>query len=445
MTERSLDPEPSATADDIATLYSRANVEGTKYWDFSASRKEARGEFRHRLEQEQTERAGAEQQAALAQPQDKDQAPPLDAQARSGLVPTPEAGPPGGMRALTGGRGAAPQAPAAATSWAGPEGRSKETGLRTERPAPRQRGLRHGPVAGSETLPQPREASAARWYALPSVFPSAENFVEVPVSPPAGLEQRPPMVAVFSLAGGVGKTCLVATLGRALSALGERVLLADTAAFGLLPFYFGSREFKPGVVRTFCPPDSHHGSESDAPVKVLSFEAERYPGNGGEHDPLLEELVRDGRGAHRILVDVATASRDVARRLLLLRPAVLVPILPDMSSVASLGSLAVFLASLAGPEARMIEPLYLLNQFDASSPLHLDMREMLQHQLGDHLLPFVLRRSPAMSEALAEGMTVIDYAPDSLAAEDYWHLANWLRSVPAHVAASYGGVRWSER
>ena len=48
----------------------------------------------------------------------------------------------------------------------------------------------------------------------------------------------PPVVAVFSLAGGVGKTCLVATLGRALAALGEHVLLADTAACGLLPLLF---------------------------------------------------------------------------------------------------------------------------------------------------------------------------------------------------------------
>ena len=143
------------------------------------------------------------------------------------------------MRALTGGRAAAPQAAPAATSSAVAEARGKETGpgFRTEWPAPRQQGPGYGPAAGSETQPQPREASASRWYALPSVFAPAEKAVEVPLSPPAALEQRPPMVAVFSLAGGVGKTCLVATLGRALSALGERVLLADTAAYGLLPLY----------------------------------------------------------------------------------------------------------------------------------------------------------------------------------------------------------------
>ncbi len=55
-------------------------------------------------------------------------------------------------------------------------------------------------------------------------------------------------------------------------------------------------------------------------------------------------------------------------------------------------------------------PFYLLNGFDASLPLHLDVREVLRGKLGERLLPFAVRRSPAVSEALAEGMTVIDYA-----------------------------------
>jgi cellulose biosynthesis protein BcsQ len=113
-----------------------------------------------------------------------------------------------------------------------------------------------------------------------------------------------------------------------------------------------------------------------------------------------------------------------------------------MSSVASLGLLQVLLADEeGGPEATH----YLLNQFDASSPLHVDVRALLQQQLGDQLLPFVVRRSSAVSEGLAEGMTVIDYAPDSEAAEDYRNLANWLRSFAAPAVQAYGGARWSER
>jgi cellulose synthase operon protein YhjQ len=159
----------------------------------------------------------------------------------------------------------------------------------------------------------------------------------------------------------------------------------------------------------------------------------------------LGKLLREGRGVSRILVDIATANRDVTSRLLRLEPTVLVPIFPDMSSLAGLGSLEAFLAAAADRNGGAGATLYLLNGFDASLPLHLDVREMLQRQLGDRLLPFVLRRSPAVSEALAEGMTVIDYAPSSAAAEDYRHLAGWLRDFAAPAIAGYGGVRWSER
>ncbi len=354
--------------EDIAKLYSRAHLEGTRYWDFSASRKQVRGQFRQRIVDEPAERSGAAQPAEL-QP------------------------------------------------------------------------YQSGEPVQVPQLPQPKEGLATRWYALHSVLNPAQ-LAEEPVVAPMSLEQRPPLLVVLSLAGGVGKTCLVATLGRALAALGEHVLLADTAAVGLLPFYFGSREFRPGVVRTFAPPGSAVAVEGDAPVQVLNLQAERYPGKGREHDPLLQELLRDGRGASRILVDVATANRDVTSRLLLLRPTVLVPVLPDMSSVASLGLLQVLLADEEGMPGTT---LYLLNQFDASLPLHVDVRALLQEQLGDRLMPFVVRRSSAVSEALAEGMTVIDYAPDSEAAEDYRNLANWLRSFAAPAVPGYGGARWSER
>jgi cellulose biosynthesis protein BcsQ len=508
MTEGASNPDQRATSVDFATLYSRANVQGTKYWDFSASRNQVRGQFCHPMLRQQAERAEplavpeqvgraepeavlqqavraeplavpeqiewaepeaareqveraepeavrqpaehAELQAALPQRQLEDdvQVPQLQPQAGSGEVPTLEPEPPGEMPAITGSPAAVPQTPAGPTLWAGPKAGHEDggPGPLMQWPASRRQGVGYASAAGNETRPEAREGLASRWYALQSVFAPAEPIVEAPEAPPTGLEQRPPVVAVFSLAGGVGKTCLVATLGRALSALGEHVLLADTAAYGLLPFYFGTPEFKPqnrlkGLVRTFSPP----GSESDAPVHILSLEAERYPGDGGEHDPLLRELVRDGRGVNRILVDVATASRDVTSRLLFLQPMVLVPILPDMSSVASLGSLEAFLASVDGPDGGRSEPLYLLNQFDASSPLHLDVREMLRQQLGDRLLPLVLRRSSAVSEALAEGMTVIDYAPGSAAAKDYWDLAGWLRSLAAPVTLGYSALRWSER
>ncbi len=90
-------------------------------------------------------------------------------------------------------------------------------------------------------------------------------------------------------------------------------------------------------------------------------------------------------------------------------------------------------------------PHYVLNQFDSSLPLHLDVREVLREQLGDRLLPFALRRAPAVSEALAEGMTVMDYAPNSAVAEDFASLAGWVKSLSAAATTTFRGVRWSER
>jgi cellulose synthase operon protein YhjQ len=422
MTERPADTEQSAMPEDIATLFSRTNAQGSKYRDFSASRNEARGEFRHMLVREEAERAGAAQPALSPVIESAQtsrfqdfliQTPPFEPRARTRPVRVPEGGPQAETRAML-------------DSPANPP---------LSRAAPSR-----------EAQPLPREEAPNRWFAVHSVFSPADAPSEAPPAPQMSLQQQPPMLAVFSLAGGVGKTCLVATLGRALSALGEQVLLADTAVCGLLPFYFGSREFKLGVVRTFSSPASPgRGVENDAAISVLSLEAEHYPDDGGQHDALLDKLLRDGRGVSRIMVDIATASRDVTSRLLRLGPTVLVPILPDMSSLAGLGSLEAFLAAAAGRDGGAGAMLYLLNEFDASLPLHLDVRETLQHQLGDRLLPFVLRRSPAVSEALAEGMTVIDYAPSSAAAEDYWQLAGWLRNFAPPAMIGYGGVRWSER
>jgi cellulose synthase operon protein YhjQ len=258
---------------------------------------------------------------------------------------------------------------------------------------------------------------------------------------PAAAAQRAPVLAVFSLAGGVGKTSLVATLGRTLSARGERVLLVDTAAYGLLPFFFGARDQRPGVLRTFTAP----GSSGDAPIQMITVDPESMGPEAAPQETLTQEISRHGRNAGRVIVDLATASGATTRRVLRLAPAVLVPVVPDMSSVVSVSSIDNFFEHNVSASGQPVRPYYVLNQFDPSLPLHLDVREVLREQLSDRLLPFALRRTQAVSEALAEGMTVVDYAPNSPAAEDYGNLAAWVKSLAAPATHGYRGVRWSEK
>ncbi len=146
------------------------------------------------------------------------------------------------------------------------------------------------------------------------------------------------MLAVFSLAGGVGKSCMVATLGRALSARGERVLLVDTAVFGTLQFFYGARDERVGVLRTFSGPDSSSG----APVDMLSLDPESMGPDGNSSEPLTQEILRNARSSNRILIDLATASGATVRRILRMSPTVLVPVTPDVRSVASVSAIEAF-------------------------------------------------------------------------------------------------------
>lgn len=292
----------------------------------------------------------------------------------------------------------------------------------------------------ADTLQHSRERVASRWYALKGVFeqPGQEQAEPAPVRQK---EIRTPILAVFSMAGGVGKTSLVATLGRSLSSLGEKVLLTDTTSQGLLPFYFGASELRQGTVRTFSPPSG----STDAPIYLVSYDVDGKAGDEAAQETLVDEITESSRGTHRVLLDLTVNSGWVLRRMARLSPTILVPVAADMNSVISLQSVEKYFDGVVDSEGRPLKIFYLLNQFDASLPLHLDIREVLRRQLGDRLLPFVIRRAPAVGEALAEGMTIVDYSPEAPVAEDYLNAATWLRTVAAPATAGFRNVRWSER
>jgi cellulose synthase operon protein YhjQ len=475
--------EQNETPDDVATLYSWANLHGAKYRDFSASRAQTREIARLRVqdalakEQERArEQAKADSLTAGHQAAEAERAAEVARQgalaaeqaehaeqessaraaaelarqaaqesairaARERVVPAPAAPfvPPAAPSI-------APATPAAPLGEeAPPQLLRRELWKPVENPG-RPSYFEAGPsVQPAAPVPDPVRDSpgrpASRWFALKSVFDEMQ-----PQVPPqaASVPSHAPVLAVFSLAGGVGKTSLVATLGRALSARGERVLLVDTAAFGLLPFFFGARDQRPGQLRTFTPP----GNSADAPIQMVAIDPEVLsPETAGPaaQDSLTQEVARHSRTASRVIVDLATASGSVTRRVLRLTPVVLVPVKPDLNSVVSVGAIDSFFQKNSQVAGRQVLPYYVLNQFDASLPLHLDVREVLREQLGSRLLPFELGRSPEVSEALAEGMTVMDYAPHSPVAEGFAHLAAWINSIAPPASPGYRGVRWSER
>ncbi len=301
-------------------------------------------------------------------------------------------------------------------------------------------------VAAENTLKQSREQVASRWFALKGVFAKTEREQTPEKQGSRERKRNTPFVVVYSLAGGVGKTSLVATLGRALSSLGEKVLLTDTTSQGLLPFYFGANELQAGVVRMFSPP----AGSSDAPIQLVSYDfaaREKDPAKSESetHGEVFDDLLANSHRANRVLMDLNVNCGWMVGRMAWMKPTILVPLSPDMNSVLSLHSVERSFSGMKDADGNALQPVYLLNQFDASLPLHLEVREVLKQQLGDRLLPFVIRRASSVSEALAEGMTIVDYDPESEVARDYMGVASWLRNASAPATVGFRNLRWSER
>jgi cellulose synthase operon protein YhjQ len=506
MTDRKTLAEQNETPEDVATLYSWANLHGAKYRDFSASRAQTREKARlrvqeaietqRRLAHDETEaekaaeaaRAAEATRAAAAAVKAARDAEKLAAQREAEqaaqLNRQPVAQPPlweqprparfsplsshNSISSPMGFQSPAPPQQAEYTSFVPAQNyrvsapppqyapmheesylqpRNQWTPVEPRenigRPAwlvSDRADLASQPVpqAPEDTLQGSRDRLTSRWFALKGVFDTAGAPAEA-VPPP--VPAQAPVLAVFSLAGGVGKTSLVATLGRALSARGEKVLLVDTAAYGLLPFFFGARDQRPGVLRTFTPPSI----SGDAPIQMLTLDTEALGPESAGAELLSQEIKGHARGTNRVIVDLATASGATTRRVMRMSPTILVPVRPDMNSVVSVSSIDAFFQRSSNLAGKQVLPFYVLNQFDPSLPLHLDVREVLREQLGDRLLPFALRRSAAVSEALAEGMTVVDYAPNSTVAEDFGSLAGWVKNLGAPATTGFRGVRWSER
>jgi len=483
MTEHKGQPDPNEPPEDVASLYSWANLHGAKYRDFSASRAQTREKARQRVEQAMEEEHQRSQQSLEPKLAPKPEPKPGNGDTRkdetapqhpasqplrpsqSGAPTPPDRPYPDQPHAehpihedlASALRGLAvppsyrqsshaPHAPLREENympprrpWPAPdsaENVGRPAWLMPERTDPSSASSL--PPAPEDTLQGSRERLATRWFALRGVV---EGSAPPAQAVPAPVTARAPVIAVFSLAGGVGKTSLVATLGRALSARGERVLLVDTAAYGLLPFFFGAGDQRPGMLRTFNPP----ASSGDAPIQMITLDPENFGSETAPQEALTAEISKHARGVGRVIVDLATASGATTRRIMRLAPQILVPLIPDMNSVVSVSSIDAFFDHNGGASTNPSLPNYVLNQFDSSLPLHLDVREVLREQLGDRLLPFVLRRAPAVSEALAEGMTIIDYAPNSSVAEDFVSLAGWVKSLSAAATTTFRGVRWSER
>jgi cellulose biosynthesis protein BcsQ len=228
---------------------------------------------------------------------------------------------------------------------------------------------------------------------------------------------------------------LSASLSRAMAAQGRRVLLVDTRPCGLLPLLLATPDLAPGTLQTVsC-------GTAAAPLAVLT--GDNTPGAGD--DSLALQLHRAAKGMQQVLMDVATASATLLRQLLPLATHVLVILTPDLASLSSLQALRTLVDPLLDRGDTRVDLHYLINQFEPAERLHVAIREMLQAELGERLLPFALHRSTELQEAMAEGLPVAQVTPEAAIVEDLHHLAQWVSALDDSQTGELLTRRWRQR
>jgi cellulose biosynthesis protein BcsQ len=241
-----------------------------------------------------------------------------------------------------------------------------------------------------------------------------------------------PALAVYSLAGGVGKTTFCASLGRVLCSLGEQVLLVDASVSGLLPFYFGAADLRTGL-RTFLAPEPHY-----PPLQVLGVdEVTREWLDGDVKAAMLH--------AQRTIFDLGPASMSGLPEIFGMCGLILIPLLPDLNSILTVSRIEASLKTMKSRGIQIPPAFYLFNRFDEDDPMHQQARGLVQRQCGEHLLSMTIHSGAEIAQAIASRMTVADHAPESDVTRDFMEVASWVRKVaPVHLVGRAPG-RWSER
>lgn len=287
-------------------------------------------------------------------------------------------------------------------------------------------------VTALPAAPEPANSSAETAQGRLSIFPEhtapgLDRVLAGAFAPGRPASTRgSATIGLFSLAGGVGKTTLATTLGRVLSGWGRRTVLANYASSFGFQHLLGPRSQNMGDFTFLYPPPGL----AVLPLTVIEADP--------THQERAWELLEHTRQHAEItLVDFSTSLPSPARKVLEAADDLLIPILPDVHSAATLLPLEAMFRTTLAPTPRIH---YLLNRYDATRALHQEMRERLQATLGPRLLPFSLADEPRIQDAMRSGITLPDYAPDAPAVAELHALAKWVEQLHPPSAVAEGAT-----
>ncbi len=235
--------------------------------------------------------------------------------------------------------------------------------------------------------------------------------------------------------GGVGKTSVCVNLACALAKRwGDGVTVVDLDPQGAAPWHLGvGGSVVDGVCQRTLANKSWRGAALRSewgvdcvPYGVVSHEERKAMEAIISSEPgwLAKGLKQVSKDSGLVLVDTPPGPSPYLRQVLRTCDLLLVVLLADAGSYATVRSLQAMLQDLGGETAP--PAIYLVNQLDAADRFAGDVSAVLRQQVGSALSAIPIHYDEAMREAVAFQRPVLQYDPHGQASYDLDKLSRWL-------------------
>jgi cellulose biosynthesis protein BcsQ len=215
-------------------------------------------------------------------------------------------------------------------------------------------------------------------------------------------------IKIYGAAGGVGVTTLAAALAKLIAKANQRCAVVESAGHSSLSVFFGSQRLDEQK--------KFFGVQSIFEPRTLVLNTRNFNGAFKSGGDLADWIAAEtGGDLDHVIFDRPAESYESFASALNICVAI-----PDVSSLIGARKLKIDLENIEDTP----RTLCVLNRFDAGNRLHQEIRAWYQQNFAEVV---TVSESPLVSEALAEGSTVIDWAPETVISSDFVALFNAVR------------------
>ncbi|MBN1687828.1 MAG: AAA family ATPase [Candidatus Omnitrophica bacterium] len=261
------------------------------------------------------------------------------------------------------------------------------------------------------------------------------------------------VIAVANQKGGCGKTTTSINLAACLAHLGKQTLLVDldpqghsTCGLGVqlekgaLTLYdlLGFREaLRPSVMPILKQVNSClYLLPSDGVLNALEEDLANSPDRDKRLKRELDILERENPDFEYVILDCPPNLGVLTFNALEAADDLIIPIEPSFFSLHGLAKISETIQHLQIFRETRLNVYALLTLFDSDTTFGQEIYEEVLAHFQDQLLRTVIHNAIVLKEASSAGQSIVEYAPESSAFRDYFHLAveylkrDWQRRFP---------------